>query len=48
MDAIYKGIRVNEKYQEAEQYVKKLEGIGRATNWYETKVKYERARNVLD
>lgn len=40
MEAIYKGIKTNEKYQDAEQYAKKLEGIARSTNWYESKAKY--------
>lgn len=48
MEAIYKGIKVNQKFQEAEQYAKKLEGIARTTNWYESKVKYEKARNVIE
>lgn len=48
MEAIYKGIKANEKIQAAEQYAKKLEGIARSTNWYETKLKYEKARNVIE
>lgn len=48
MHAIQKGIKVNEKYNDAEQYAKKIEGISRATNWFETKTKYEGARRLLD
>lgn len=48
MNAIEKGIKVNQKYNEAEQYSKKLEGISRATNWFETKTKYEGARRLIE
>ena len=48
MNVIEKGIRANQKYHEAEQYSKKLEGISRATNWFETKTKYEGARRLID
>lgn len=34
MEAIQKGIKINEQYREAEKYAKKLEGIARSTNWY--------------
>ncbi|KAL4503147.1 hypothetical protein ABPG72_014376 [Tetrahymena utriculariae] len=40
---IQRSIKLNEKYQQAEQYSKKLEGISRITNWHETKVKYDNA-----
>lgn len=48
MNVIEKGIKVNQKYNEAEQYAKKLEGISRATNWFETKTKYEGARRLIE
>lgn len=48
MDVIQKGIKVNQKYNDAEQYAKKLEGISRTTNWFETKTKYEGAKRMLD
>lgn len=48
MNVIEKGIKVNQKYNEAEQYSKKLEGISRATNWFETKTKYEGARRLIE
>lgn len=47
MNVIEKGIKVNQKYSEAEQYAKKLEGISRSTNWFETKTKYEGARRLI-
>ncbi len=48
MNVIEKGIKVNQKYHEAEQYAKKIEGISRATNWFETKTKYEGARRLIE
>lgn len=48
MNVIEKGIKVNQKYNEAEQYAKKLEGISRATNWFETKTKYEGAKRLIE
>lgn len=33
---------MNEKYHDAEEYSKKLEGIARATNWYESKTKSDK------
>ena len=48
MEAIKKSIKVNEQYKAAEDYVKKIEGVARSTNWYETKVKYEKAKNVIE
>ena len=48
MNAIEKGIKVNQKYHEAEQYSKKLEGISRATNWFETKTKYDGAKRLIE
>lgn len=48
MQAIQKGIKVNEKYNDAERYSKKIEGISRTTNWFETKTKYEGARRLID
>ena len=47
MNAIEKGIKTNQKYHEAEQYAKKLEGISRATNWFETKTKYDGAKRLI-
>lgn len=47
MNAIQKGIKFNQKYNDAEQYAKKIEGISRATNWFETKTKYEGAKRLL-
>lgn len=34
MNVIEKGIKTNQKYNEAEQYAKKIEGISRNTNWF--------------
>lgn len=34
MNVIQKGIKINEKYNDAEQYAKKIEGISRNTNWF--------------
>ena len=48
MNVIEKGIKVNQKYHDAEQYSKKLEGISRATNWFETKTKYDGAKRILE
>lgn len=48
MDVIYKGIKMNEKYNDAQQYAKKIEGISRTTNWFETKTKYEGAKRLLE
>ena len=48
MQAIQKGIKINQKYNEAEQYAKKIEGISRATNWFETKTKYEGAKRLIE
>ncbi len=48
MNVIEKGIKVNQKYHDAEQYAKKIEGISRATNWFETKTKYEGARRLIE
>ncbi len=48
MNVIEKGIKVNQKYNEAEQYAKKLEGISRSTNWFETKTKQEGARRLIE
>jgi hypothetical protein len=48
MNVIEKGIKVNQKYHDAEQYSKKIEGISRATNWFETKTKYEGARRLIE
>lgn len=48
MNAIQKGIKVNQKYNDAEQYAKKIEGISRNTNWFETKAKYEGAKRLLE
>ena len=48
MNVIEKGIKVNQKYNEAEQYAKKLEGISRSTNWFETKTKYDGARRLIE
>ena len=48
MNAIQKGIKINQKYNEAEQYAKKIEGISRATNWFETKTKYEGAKRLIE
>lgn len=47
MQAIEKGIKANQKYLEAENYSKKLEGISRATNWFESKTKYDGARRLI-
>ena len=46
MNVIEKGIKINKKYSEAEQYAKKIEGISRTTNWFETKTKYEGAKRL--
>ena len=46
MNVIEKGIKINKKYFEAEQYSKKIEGISRTTNWFETKTKYEGAKRL--
>lgn len=46
MNAIEKGIKINKKYNEAQQYAKKIEGISRTTNWFETKSKYEGAKRL--
>jgi hypothetical protein len=48
MNVIEKGIKVNQKYHDAEQYSKKLEGISRATNWFETKTKYDGAKRLIE
>ena len=48
MNAIEKGIKINQKYDDAEQYSKKLEGISRSTNWFETKTKQEGARRLIE
>jgi hypothetical protein len=48
MNVIEKGIKANQKYHDAEQYSKKIEGISRATNWFETKTKYEGARRLIE
>ena len=34
MNVIQKGIKDNQKYNEAEQYANKIEGISRNTNWF--------------
>ena len=47
MNVIEKGIKVNQKYHDAEQYAKKLEGISRTTNWFETKTKYEGEKRII-
>lgn len=48
MNVIEKGIKVNQKYNDAEQYSKKLEGISRATNWFETKTKQDGAKRLVE
>ena len=48
MQAIQKGIKTNQKYHEADQYAKKIEGVSRNTTWFETKTKYEGQRRLLD
>jgi hypothetical protein len=47
MNVIQKGIKINQKYHEAEEYAKKIEGISRTTNWFETKTKYEGAKRLI-
>ena len=34
MNVIQKGIKVSQKFNDAEQYAKKMEGISRTTNWF--------------
>ena len=48
MQAIQKGIKFNEKYNDAEQYVKKIEGISRTTNWHHSKTRYDGNKKLLD
>ncbi len=48
MKAIERGIKINEKYLDAERYSKKMEGIARTTNWFETKVKYEGSKRIIE
>lgn len=48
MNVIQKGIKQAQKYNDAEQYAKKIEGISRNTNWFETKTKYEGAKRLLE
>ena len=48
MDAVQKGIKFNQKYQDAEQYAKKIEGVSRTTNWFESKTKYDGARRLIE
>mmetsp|Transcript_11690 Transcript_11690/g.13476 ORF Transcript_11690/g.13476 Transcript_11690/m.13476 type:complete len:100 (-) Transcript_11690:54-353(-) len=40
MDRIQKNIQINEKYKKAEDYAKSLANIGKDTNWFESKLKY--------
>lgn len=42
---IQRTIKTNEKYAQAEQYSKKLEGISRITNWHDSKAKYDNANS---
>ena len=34
MNVIEKNAKLNQKFNEAEKYVKKIQGISRATNWF--------------
>ena len=46
MEAIKRGIKINEKLQEAERYSKQLDGIARITNWHESKMKNQKAKDL--
>jgi len=41
MQRILKNIAKNEKYEDADNYSKKLQNIAKDVNWFETKTKYE-------
>src|SRR5687768_9042842 len=41
MQRILKNIAINEKYEDADKYAKKLQNIAKDTTWFETKTKYE-------
>jgi len=41
MQRILKNIKHNEKYEDADNYAKKLENIAKDVNWFETKTKYD-------
>lgn len=41
MQRILKNIEKNKKYEDADNYAKKLENIAKDVNWFETKTKYD-------
>jgi len=41
MQRILKNIAKNEKYEDADNYAKKLQNIAKDVNWFETKTKYD-------
>ena len=43
---IQRRVKINKKYEEADQYKAKMKLIGGATSWFEGKVKYDFADNA--
>ena len=46
MQRIKKNIATNDKYEDAENYSKKLQNIAKDTNWFETQNKFENAYRI--